>query len=119
MIVSLIHIHFLLSLLSSGWRLGPICFGKLIDGICIQWENSCSGSGACRLYDNDIFRLKLLGYTALFEFLGLVFITLALIVAKVTKKFEKMETKGKNLVTVSLLNRAKGDKLEERTTTPI
>ena len=69
--------------------LGPICFGKLIDGICIQWENNCSGGGACRLYDNDSFRLKFLGYQTIFRFLGLAFATIALIVAKVTKRFEK------------------------------
>ena len=62
--------------------LGPICFGKLIDGICIQWENSCIGrAGACRLYDNDMLRLKLYGYQASFRLLGLVFIIVALVSA--------------------------------------
>ena len=68
--------------------LGPILFGKLIDGICIQWENSCvAGTGACRLYDNDSFRLKLFGYQASFRFLGLVFIIVSLVSAIRSGKF--------------------------------
>ena len=62
--------------------LGPICFGKLIDGICIQWENSCiEGAEACHLYDNDMLLLKLYGYQASFRLLGLVFIIVALVSA--------------------------------------
>ena len=69
--------------------LGPICFGKLIDDICIQWEKSdCSGTGSCRLYDNDNFRLKLYGYQTAFKGAGLIFIILAFIMAKVTKIFD-------------------------------
>ena len=101
--------------------LGPICFGKLIDGICIQWENNCSGGGACRLYDNDSFRFKLIGYQAIFRFLGLVFATIALIVAKVTKKFENDNvTKAEADMKLSLMNGGKGDnKNKEKTVGPV
>ncbi|KAL8573442.1 hypothetical protein ACOMHN_032457 [Nucella lapillus] len=76
----------------TGWMLGPIYFGKMIDGICIQWERSCTGGGACLLYDNDIFRLKLLGYQAIFQVLSLVLVILAYIFARVTKRFEVSNT---------------------------
>nr|KAG5702567.1 hypothetical protein BaRGS_003727 [Batillaria attramentaria] len=79
--------------------LGPIVFGNLIDGFCIQWESSedsCTGRGACRLYDNDIFRWKLIGYQTLCRLLGLVLIASALVIAIVTKKFDTadVDTKG-------------------------
>nr|KAG5702569.1 hypothetical protein BaRGS_003729 [Batillaria attramentaria] len=79
--------------------LAPIVFGKLIDDICIQWENgedSCTGRGACRLYDNDVFRWKLIGYQALFRFVGLVFTFSSLVIAVVTKKFDSVETENLN-----------------------
>jgi hypothetical protein len=74
----------------TGWMLGPILFGTLIDDICIQWEKdtSCTGSSACRLYDNDDFRLKLNGYSFLFRVISVVLVLAAFIVAKVTRTFE-------------------------------
>eukprot|EP00057_Strongylocentrotus_purpuratus_P026268 XP_011680742.1 PREDICTED: solute carrier organic anion transporter family member 4A1 [Strongylocentrotus purpuratus] len=34
----------------------PIVFGLVIDRACIKWdESSCSGSGACLIYDNQAF----------------------------------------------------------------
>ena len=92
--------------------LGPICFGKLIDGICIQWEHSCTGGGACHLYDNDSFRFKLIGFQTLFRFLGFVFVTVGLVVAKVTGKFENSDAAkadGDTTLTLSLMNGGKGD----------
>ncbi|PVD27050.1 hypothetical protein C0Q70_12200 [Pomacea canaliculata] len=77
----------------TAWMLGPILFGKIVDGICIQWENSCFGRGACRLYDNDMFRLRMLGYQIGFRFLGLLLSISALVYAIVTKKFQKQEAK--------------------------
>ncbi|KAL8618456.1 hypothetical protein ACOMHN_049873 [Nucella lapillus] len=72
-----------------GWMLGPICFGKLIDGTCIQWEDSCTGGGACLLYDNDDFRWKLIGYQTIFRVGALFFIVLAYIFARVTGIYER------------------------------
>ena len=37
---------------------GPIIFGMIIDTACVVWNTSCSGKGACSLYDNDVFRVK-------------------------------------------------------------
>ncbi|KAK7106612.1 solute carrier organic anion transporter family member 2A1-like isoform X1 [Littorina saxatilis] len=94
----------------TGWMLGPICFGKLIDGICIQWEHGCTGSGSCRLYDNENFRWKLLGYQTAFRFMGFVCVVIALIIAKVTNKFDKVKDVPKDLeLEVSLINGQKGD----------
>ena len=66
--------------------LGPICFGQLVDDICIHWEKTqCGETGSCQLYDNDKFRLKLYGYELLFKVIGLAFMLLSLVMAKVTK----------------------------------
>ncbi|XP_076437182.1 solute carrier organic anion transporter family member 2A1-like [Babylonia areolata] len=98
-----------------GWMLGPICFGKLIDGICIQWEQSCTGGGACLLYDNDNFRLKLMGYQIIFRGLSLMFVVLAFIAAKVTNKFEKNNGDPLDEVTTMTLKVAeKGDNWSEK-----
>ncbi|KAL8617447.1 hypothetical protein ACOMHN_025759 [Nucella lapillus] len=72
-----------------GWMLAPIFFGKLIDGSCIQWEQSCSGGGACLLYDNDKFRLKFLGLQSIFRGVSLLFSTLAYIAARSTRTLER------------------------------
>ena len=34
----------------------PIVFGKLFDGACKVWKNSCSSRGACKLYDIEAMR---------------------------------------------------------------
>lgn len=41
-----------------GWFAGPVAFGRLVDTACVIWSASCSGTGACALYDNDDFRVK-------------------------------------------------------------
>ena len=43
----------------SGWMAGPIIFGMIVDTACVVWSTSCSGKGACSLYDNDVFRVNL------------------------------------------------------------
>nr|KAG5702561.1 hypothetical protein BaRGS_003721 [Batillaria attramentaria] len=72
----------------SGWMLAPVVFGKLIDGICIQWEDSCTGTGACRLYDNDVFRYKFISCEASFSFACFLCLLLALIAAKIKKNID-------------------------------
>ena len=42
----------------AGWFAGPVIFGMVIDTSCSVWSASCSGQGACALYDNDNFRMK-------------------------------------------------------------
>lgn len=41
-----------------GWMAGPIVFGFIVDTACVVWSSSCSGKGACSLYDNDALRIK-------------------------------------------------------------
>ena len=49
-----------------GWLLGPIIFGSVIDGICTIWDVTSPGvRGRCLLYDNDVFKMKLHGYSSL------------------------------------------------------
>lgn len=48
--------------LLTGWLLGPIIIGRVIDGMCVIWDVKCGVTGRCLLYDNDLFRLKLHGY---------------------------------------------------------
>lgn len=101
---------------SIAWLLGPILFGKIVDGICIQWENSCRGKGACRLYDNDIFRLRMLGFQTGFRFIGLILLILAIVSAIVTKKFHKQEAKAPEMameVTVDFLKSERDEREDE------
>ena len=37
---------------------GPIVFGMIVDTACAVWSSSCSGKGACSLYDNDLLRVR-------------------------------------------------------------
>lgn len=41
-----------------GWLAGPVVFGMIVDTTCTIWSASCSGNGACALYDNDDLRIK-------------------------------------------------------------
>ena len=50
-----LYINFLQFL---GWFAGPVAFGKLVDTTCLLWSSSCSGGGACALYDNDNLRFR-------------------------------------------------------------
>ncbi|XP_053718925.1 solute carrier organic anion transporter family member 1C1-like isoform X1 [Synchiropus splendidus] len=57
----------------------PIYFGSLIDSTCLKWSvKDCGGRGACRVYDNDMYRLTFLGLitgltgTSYFFFIGLI-----------------------------------------------
>ncbi|WAR03470.1 SO2A1-like protein [Mya arenaria] len=52
------------SLLSTlcGWFAGPVVFGIVIDSACRIWSASCSGQGACALYDNIDIRVKMHSY---------------------------------------------------------
>ncbi|PVD27049.1 hypothetical protein C0Q70_12199 [Pomacea canaliculata] len=69
--------------------LGPVLYGKLVDDLCIMWDNACEGRGFCRLYDNSDFRWKLLGSQSFFRSVGFIFVVIGLVVAVVCKTFEK------------------------------
>ena len=36
----------------------PIVYGKLFDSLCLAWTHSCTGKGACSLYDVTGMRLS-------------------------------------------------------------
>ncbi|XP_050962996.1 solute carrier organic anion transporter family member 1C1-like [Labeo rohita] len=53
---------FLLVLRVFGAVPASIFFGALIDSTCLKWgQKKCGGSGACRIYDIEIFRYLFLG----------------------------------------------------------
>ncbi|XP_072233910.1 solute carrier organic anion transporter family member 1C1-like [Leuresthes tenuis] len=40
----------------------PVYFGALIDSTCLKWSvKKCGGTGACRLYNSDLYRIIFLG----------------------------------------------------------
>ena len=53
----------------EGWLPGPLISGAFIDSACSLWRESCEGRGSCAFYDNDVFRLKLHGYSLVGRFL--------------------------------------------------
>ncbi|XP_076082658.1 uncharacterized protein LOC143053764 [Mytilus galloprovincialis] len=55
-----------------GWLPGPLISGGLIDSTCLVWKESRGVRGSCALYDNDIFRLKLHGYSLIGRLLVIV-----------------------------------------------
>ncbi|XP_067852834.1 solute carrier organic anion transporter family member 2A1-like [Heptranchias perlo] len=48
-----------------GWLPGPILFGIIIDSTCIQWEYKCGHTASCQYYDNDLFRIRFMGFQIL------------------------------------------------------
>ncbi|XP_048886023.1 solute carrier organic anion transporter family member 1C1 isoform X2 [Brienomyrus brachyistius] len=41
---------------------GPVYFGALIDTTCLKWgARKCQGTGACRIYNSDMYRVIFLG----------------------------------------------------------
>ena len=43
---------------------GPMLYGMIIDRACKVWMPTCTGRGACLLYDTTMYRLLLHGTTA-------------------------------------------------------
>lgn len=60
--------------LLSGWLAGPIVSGSIIDTACLVWNTSKNGKGACALYDNNDFRLKLISFHT-----GAMFVSLCIL----------------------------------------
>ncbi|XP_059146311.1 solute carrier organic anion transporter family member 4C1-like, partial [Physella acuta] len=88
---------FLVSLL--GWLLGPLVFGYVIDGICVQWDSSCGVRGRCLLYDHRLFQLKLHGYIVVPGAGCLLFMFIAFFYARATGCLEGEATPGTRDVT--------------------
>ncbi|KAK6167390.1 hypothetical protein SNE40_021429 [Patella caerulea] len=64
-----------------GWFPGPVVYGKIIDTTCLIWSDTCTGKGACSMYDIDDLRVK---YHTLFigaRSVATLFYVVALIIA--------------------------------------
>ncbi|KAG8187157.1 hypothetical protein JTE90_020034 [Oedothorax gibbosus] len=51
----------------------PLIYGALADDACLVWEESCSKTGNCWLYDSDKFRYYLHGMSMLLISIGICF----------------------------------------------
>ncbi|KFM75768.1 Solute carrier organic anion transporter family member 5A1, partial [Stegodyphus mimosarum] len=51
----------------------PLIYGALTDSTCLVWEESCSKTGNCWLYDSDKFRFYLHGMSMLLISIGICF----------------------------------------------
>lgn len=51
----------------------PLIYGALTDSACLVWEESCSKTGNCWLYDSDKFRYYLHGMSMLLISVGICF----------------------------------------------
>lgn len=76
---------------------GPLIAGKVVDTTCLIWEKTCSGRGACALYDIFDFRVKLHGFSLLFRFIAMCCTITALIIVRKWKDWPhlKLYTKEK------------------------
>ena len=51
----------------------PIIYGKIIDGACILWQNTCGGeTGNCLTYDTVQLRTRYMFTTAAIMFFGVI-----------------------------------------------
>lgn len=51
----------------------PIIFGRLIDLSCMEWQESCDGSGACIFYDNRVMNRNTLIIACILKSLSTIF----------------------------------------------
>lgn len=68
----------------SGWFLAPVIFGFVIDTNCVIWNTSCTGQGACALYNVTNLRLRYYGL-----FIGVKTITVLVLIAAFLKARHK------------------------------
>ena len=66
----------------SGWMAGPVVFGIVVDSACQIWSASCSGQGACALYDNNDLRIKYHSYQVISKVIAVLLQVLVLINAR-------------------------------------
>ena len=77
----------------------PILFGMAIDSACVVLQGACtkSRSGACLLYDNGAFRLRLHGFLIMLKFCALVMYTVALLVSRTSSYKDGSAEKRKSI----------------------
>ena len=73
----LCHSNACIMFVFAGWFLAPICFGFIIDTTCLIWNTSCSGQGACALYNAKNMRLRYYGVFLASRIAALLFVIFA------------------------------------------
>lgn len=70
---------------------GPLIAGKVVDTTCLIWETTCSSRGACALYDIVDFRVKLHGFSLLFQCLAMCSTITGLIIVRKWKDWPHLK----------------------------
>lgn len=65
----------------------PLIYGALTDSACLVWEETCSKTGNCWLYDSDKFRLYLHGMSILLISIGICFDGIVFLLSDRMKNF--------------------------------
>lgn len=67
----------------------PMIYGGVFDSLCLVWKRTCSGNGACLLYDVQDMRYKLIAINVGLLVLGLMFTCLTFVFARRKEAEEK------------------------------
>lgn len=76
----------------------PVYFGALIDAACLQWSiKKCGGTGACRMYDSDKYRIIFMGLITCLTGFSFFFTIAVIILLKRQPEKEKDKIELNNL----------------------
>lgn len=75
----------------SGFLIGPLVYGRLIDTFCQHWRSPCGATGACSVYNLQRFRVNLHLYTVAAMILGLLLDVVGFLILKYGKRFVPSE----------------------------
>ncbi|OWF41739.1 solute carrier organic anion transporter family member 2A1-like [Mizuhopecten yessoensis] len=98
-----------------GFLPSPIIFGKVVDSTCLIWQKSCQSEGACLLYDNVDFRLKIHLIPLIYMFAGMCCLSFAFYKVRSLKKWSSEETEEYEAV-LYLAENEKADKNDSNST---
>ncbi|XP_060063798.1 solute carrier organic anion transporter family member 2A1-like [Ylistrum balloti] len=84
-----------------GFLPSPIIFGRVVDSTCLIWQKSCDTEGACLLYDNVDFRLKIHLIPLIYMFAGMCCLLFAFYKVRLLKKWPSEETEEYEIVLLS------------------
>ncbi|XP_071502429.1 solute carrier organic anion transporter family member 4C1-like [Diadema antillarum] len=57
---------------------GPILVGVMMDGACLQWQNTCDSEGACWIYNNENLSWRMFGLGLIMKVASVSLFSLAL-----------------------------------------
>ncbi|XP_015911105.1 solute carrier organic anion transporter family member 74D isoform X1 [Parasteatoda tepidariorum] len=83
----------------------PLIYGALTDSACLVWEESCSQTGNCWLYDSDKFRYYLHGMSMLLISIGICFDIVVFFLSDRLKNFYGEEDEEEEKTSVDRLAR--------------